>query len=520
MNNQYHEQSREFDPSVNFGNEPDYLIEFNTGDCILERFIIQRLYKKNKTSLRYMAMDSVSSKTVLLTIIAANPNIPEQSQRFINSIVSIADRITNYEYIQRIWDIQHTQQEGIGLIIIIQEYVGDYSWLDLIKSGESHWRVQESCHLIYFHKLCKAVEVLHHAGIPHLNLSPKEVFIQNEDFKLDILHIPEIIRMSPDYYHRNWKEWIFHLVDPLFASPEHFHAADYRVLDTRSDIFGLGILLSFFLHPDGSYYLSHTGDVKREFSYPSTARSLGDYDPDYLSLLTECIDYNPLNRFQSGIELLPILETIFKKKEIVHPSYNEQFIEELLQKARHAYEQRNYDNAKHCYQIVLKHQLKNFEASQALKTIDHRYQQVKEIYHYINQNMDVLSLYELVKTLERANELYPNHPDGCCPQLKILNRTEQYKKNIENGIQALRKSYWESAFYSLNLAFQMNPCQGEIANTLHWLQTILQKKSTIQSMMNQALTDGKYQKAKSLARSLDNFMDQTKRISFQNQQNE
>lgn len=196
-------------------------------------------------------------------------------------------KVLRHPNIPIIYDIE----EDENYIYIIEEYIEGQS-LRAYKLSQT--KIEEGKLLDFLTQLCKVLDFLHSLEEPilYLDLKPDNILItKDNELKLVDFGTAQVFQKE--------KLVKYSYGTKGYAAPEQY---GIYTVDKRSDIYGLGGIL-FFL-ASGTTYKGTKEELK------NLERSFG-YSKKFSKIIIKCLNYNPVNRYQSIKEV---------KKEATHLS--------------------------------------------------------------------------------------------------------------------------------------------------------------------------------------------------------
>lgn len=161
---------------------------------------------------------------------------------------------------------------------IIEEYIDGISLKEYRKNVSSF---EEKLILHYSLQICDLVEFLHtlDRAILYLDLKPENIMISGGELKL--------IDFGTATYYEERNQRRYATGTRGYASPEQYST---NLLDERSDIYGIGMLLFFLI--TGISFHSNVNSIVNIDEIHSCSKALKN-------IINKCLKYNPSQRFQS-----------------------------------------------------------------------------------------------------------------------------------------------------------------------------------------------------------------------------
>jgi serine/threonine protein kinase/cytochrome c-type biogenesis protein CcmH/NrfG len=252
----------------------------------------------------YRAHDTVLDRVVALKVLPADKVRPDSLHRFLRE-ARAASKI-NHPNVVAIYEIA----ESSGVHFIVMEYVPGKALSDLIPpKGFPTDRVVD-----YARQIAASLAKAHASGVIHRDLKPANIMVTAEgtikvlDFGLAKLHEAE--DAADDAVTAAETQSGVILGTAPYMSPEQLTG---RLIDARSDIFSLGLVL---------YELASGRGAFREETPMATMAAILHKEPlplrellpqlprDLDRVVTRCIRKDPNQRFQSAVDLRLALEDV------------------------------------------------------------------------------------------------------------------------------------------------------------------------------------------------------------------
>jgi len=241
----------------------------------------------------YRAVQLSTRREVALKLMSARALASEKARRRFEREVELASSL-EHTNIARVFDsglARHVYFYAMQLI----------PGLPLDKHVDTR-QLDEQAVLQLFLKVCRAVEFAHRKGVIHRDLKPSNVMVtdEGEPFVLDfglaktLLDDGENLTISREGDLTG---------TPAYMSPEQA-AGHVRGIDTRTDVYALGVILFRLLMNDHPHDLSGSAfDLTRRIveQEPKRPRSIrAALDRDLEAILLKCLEKQPANRYGSA----------------------------------------------------------------------------------------------------------------------------------------------------------------------------------------------------------------------------
>ena len=124
----------------------------------------------------------------------------------------------------------------------------------------------------------------------------------------------------------------------------------------------------------------------------------------------------------------------------------------------------------------------------------------------ITEGLEETDLDTLTGLLEEAVTIYPDHPVGVVPQIRLEARAKQLREALDQAVASMKKGLWEPALEWLKKAQQLDLGNVQIEPTIEVLTHI----KGIRVEINQALIQNDVSEAQRLARLVDAVVEEMK----------
>ncbi|AUT02654.1 serine/threonine protein kinase [Nostoc sp. CENA543] len=301
---------------VNSKPEPDIYI----GKFLNNRYLIIDLIGKGGMGRVYLAEDTAKGgKQVALKILTFNLATQNLSQRFGREIFIGAQLGRKSKHIVRVLSygvIEHRNP------FYVMEYLQGKNLKQLLKTQPlTTGKFLDICH-----QICLGLECAHQGitfkgeiyPVLHRDIKPENIFITKDSQQNEIVKILDF-GIAKFLTERSGMTLTDSFIGSLpYCSPEHMEGR--KLLDVRSDIYSLGVLMFEMLtskHPFqpqsnsfGSWYQAHRLQIPPTFGEIDPQLKI---HPELQDLVIKCLAKEPGDRPQNIQEILQVLERVKNK---------------------------------------------------------------------------------------------------------------------------------------------------------------------------------------------------------------
>jgi len=474
-----------------------------------DRFIIDGLIGTGAYSQVYKAFDSIRNETVALKIVnitTADSHLQEQIQ----NELTCCDLVSDFSHVIRIYDMYICHYSCNKLLLLSMEYAENSTFRRWLKdnSSDTAKRIKEG--LSYFKQICAGVNSLHKAGIVHLDIKPENLLFTAGNIKVSDLGISRYFACR-GCCDRNKTDTSFGTA--AYMSPEQFEAPHPDQIDTRADIYSLGVILFEIIHPScrppfgGSYRQIRTGHLIKRPALEELPES------PLKEIAKKCLSKDPRERYQSITELLDDLEGN-NKKSCDEQYANKQKICQLWQLACQDIESGNLCSAAQLCGKILEIEPGHIDAHSLQQQINSRFHKARQFYKAIETNLDSRSLEDLMDLLCEAVEMFPDHPDGHLVQVQLASKAKNFKEAIDDGIKAMSQGKIELAQNAFQRAARINVNCSQAAYMVDLASRTIQWLNDSRAQIDSAIEQRNWDKALSLARQVDQQMTDLQQLNL------
>jgi len=435
----------------------------------------------------------------------------ELEVRHLQQEMKINDKISDYTHIIQVFD-HHIVRWGDDLLLLqSMEYANGKTFRQWLNEHKKDLKTRQEEGLAYFKQVCRGVDSIHQAKAVHLDLKPENLLFCDQVLKVSDFGAAMSEAARENLSQAGLEAFPFEQGTALYMSPEQFIAPHPDDIDGRSDIYSLGIILYELLHPNCRQPFFGSFRRLRELHLEIPAPRLPDAGNKINEIVACCLEKAPGNRFQTVDDLLDALSG--------KPSYNinpdnetdpktdraSDFLEETWQNATLCYTQGNFKKAAVLSNEILKIQPDHTQATGLKEELKDRFDRADGFYKEITLNLEG-DLFELFDLLEETIGIYPDHPSGHLVQAKLGIKAKQYRKAMEEGLDAMRKEHWETALNWYHKALEHHPTGENLCKVIDRLSRIEDMKQKIEVTIQQRDLDT----ALYLGRSVDECIEEMK----------
>jgi len=262
-----------------------YLMEERKTNRLKDDYFFIEVLGEGSFGRTFLVLRKRDGKKMAMKTILIN-NHTEEEIEIIESQISVYQQIKHPNLIA-IEDFQFTP-EKISIVT-------DYYPLNLrtVIKAKNHPEIIKRVFLFAIDGLY----VLHNFSLPHLGLSPSDIFI-NQFFN-PIISIPTFWktgRIIPSAFHPS-------IENTFFLAPEYILVKNFEsdlTMQAKSDTFSLGMLLLYLI--DSPFFLTHLKNLNRDASilqmelYKLNEKPDLAISSDFLTILWDFLEFQPANR--------------------------------------------------------------------------------------------------------------------------------------------------------------------------------------------------------------------------------
>jgi eukaryotic-like serine/threonine-protein kinase len=228
---------------------------------------------------------------------------PDYARRFLQEARIVAE--LNHPHVVHIYDFG---REPDGLLYCVMEYLEGHHLLQ-VREREGPFRLQRT--LLVLQQMCDALSAVHEKKVVHRDIKPENVFLTNRPSWPEFVKVLDfgVAKVAHTSSHPRLGTTQLGLIigTPEYMSPEQ---SGGRPVDSRSDIYSLGVLLYWMLSGEVPFGGESFGEIaaKREAGRPpplGPSTSGGEpISASLRALVMRCLERDPQARFQSVGELI------------------------------------------------------------------------------------------------------------------------------------------------------------------------------------------------------------------------
>jgi serine/threonine protein kinase len=164
--------------------------------------------------------------------------------------------------------------------------------------------------------ICEALYYTHHRGVVHRDIKPENILFNSSN-------IPKLTDWGLGKMMLDISLQSGYSGTPAYSSPEQIKSDDFGEIDTRTDIYQLGVILYEMVTKrrpfDGkSSFETATNIVKGDYIKASKINTLIPRNIDIDSVIDKCLAKEKKNRYQDVSILKSVLEEILIKVQATH----------------------------------------------------------------------------------------------------------------------------------------------------------------------------------------------------------
>jgi tetratricopeptide (TPR) repeat protein len=179
------------------------------------------------------------------------------------------------------------------------------------------------------------------------------------------------------------------------------------------------------------------------------------------------------------------------------------------EKASQSFHDQNFNDAARHLKEVLRNNPTDVTAKELLEELGERSAKAQRFYKNIETGLEKgEDLNALVKMAREAVDIHPDFPEGRLVQIKLAQRSRQFRQAMEKGGAALRMGSWEMASKWFSQAQKLCPESVALDQMIENLSQITEVRRKI----DDAVLHKRFSEAQHLARFVDLRVDGLKKV--------
>ncbi|KPL24977.1 MAG: hypothetical protein AMJ75_02250 [Phycisphaerae bacterium SM1_79] len=496
---------------------PGLTVNLQTGQQIFNsRYTIKSFLGRGSTSTVYLADDNHRSEAVALKAV---PFVSYDMANQLKGGLEEYHKVADYSHLIRLYDVYIIPYDGVVLLLVSAEYAEGGTFAQWLSKYKDNVCKRQTDGLYYLKLACRAVAALHDAGIVHGDLRPPNLLFAGGTLKVSALGLSRYMRNIRGNGDADEQVELPSLISrPECKAPEQFMAARSGNIDVKTDIYALGVILFQIYDLSARLPFEGTHQQLRQRHLHVAAPVLKNVTAPIARVVAKCLRKDPADRYGTVTQLIDDLEAggcteASQPSDLDTPQATEA-IEQVLEKARQSMEQASLNEAHSLCDQLLNMSPDLIEARSMRDEIDNRFAQAKQFYETIKRGYEAIangtgnqSLGQLAMLLVEAVRIYPDHPDGRLIQSQLESLTDEYIAARHEGIVATKEGKWELAETNFKRAGQLNPGSSHIAELISLAQKIQRRIQSARAEIDAAIQSQNWNRAMSLARALDTYID-------------
>lgn len=299
------------DLSVSNGSDNDAPPQLEVGEVIDGRWQIEEQLSSGQQHPVYHAYDRDREQSVALKFL---PSDRCRMSTLYHDERDALRHLPTHPHLIQVYDIHQITIGSTSHQLVSMEWAASGTLRDWLGVNCSDLEQRRGEGLSIWRPICHGVSSLHDAGLVHLDIKPDNIFLCDDGPKLGDFgcltqmrsrHAIDTHLPSPDSGRR--------FASPGTAgyrSPEAYLTCNRAALDTRADVYSLGLVLLEIMSPNASPRRVMS-DSARLLQYFSEGPCIPhDLDNDLCHLLRSCLEIDPDRRYADAKTLLGALNDI------------------------------------------------------------------------------------------------------------------------------------------------------------------------------------------------------------------
>lgn len=473
----------------------------------VDRFRILRHLGGGSLGEVYLARDNVRREDVALKVVEILPGQAGFAAEQLQQERQAYDRILDHSRVLKVHDVHVAFFGGARLLLLSMEFADGGTLRDWLAKNLHSPLARHTEGLEHFRQACGAVTACHDAGILHLDVKPENLLFVRGVLKLADFSIASLIwsleSIRANVSSRKAAEFDFGTA--AYMSPEQFGAPSPEVLDQRSVVYSLGVLLYEVLDPQGQRPFGGSYERLCLAHSHTPPRPLRGAPEDLTRVVSRCLEKDPDRRYQTVGELLDALDG--DDEQTLPDVQDDRAIEEAWQQIGLCLESGDLARATTLCRRLLADRPDDRQAADLLRALEERYQQAQGLYDTIDRDLDNRGLGELMAMLQEAVTWHPEHPSGYVPQVRLMTKARRFYRAMRQAASVWRRGDFGAAKLWLDRAREISPETPEAENACRSVAAVLQFRQETRRRIDQAIEAGDGRRAMAMARELDEYLD-------------
>lgn len=504
---------------------PDLAVNLQAGQKLFDgRYTIKAPLGKGAISTVYLADDSVRCDQVALKIVPfVSYNVADQLKR----AVELNYKVSDYSNLIRLYDAHVVPHDGTILLLVSAEHADGGTFAQWLLKNKDNACKRQTEGLHYLKLAFRGVGALHAAGIVHGSIDPECLLFVGEVLKASNLSLSECMR---NIQKEGCNDRLFDRQVPSsrakYVAPEQFMAPRSGEIDARSDIYAMGVILYQLFDRQARAPFEGTCQQLRQRHLHVPVPILENAATNIARVVARCLQKDPAQRYGRIAELIDDLEGVScmevpRSTQVDSPQLDacppDEQVQELWDRACQLMDEDNLNEAGRLCDRILNIFPEFDEARSMRDEIDNRYVQAKQFYETIRDGYETIrngsakqSCDELLSLLNETVRIYPDHPDGRLIQSQLVSLADEYKDARDRGIEAISKGKFLQAKAVFRQTHQLNPGLARVTELLDFVTRVQEHVESARAGIDAAIERQNWNKALSLARALDAYLDDIK----------
>ena len=494
-------------------------LDIPKGEVFLERFEIAERLGAGKSGTVYRAVDLLAQDEVAIKF----SRLSGSARRAVSSDAlrewKAHTAIQDFTHIIRALGFHAAAWGGEWLLLLVMEYAdgGDLRARLGRRRNELPSRIREGVE--WAKQICTGAGVMNDAGLVVSDLKPENILFSRGAVK--IADVVPAGSMGSDLLTRlglNGFEWR-HSSTPEYMAPELFHAASGAVLDARSNVYSIGVILFEIFHPAGARPFEGTFDelCERHAQWPAPPLEIDQ--PELSQIVFKCLAKRPEERFLSAWDVRAGLEGLnappgprnAPEQGARNTCQEHSEISSLFDQACAEMSQGRFPEAHRSCAAILARQPEHVQAREMAEAIRVRREQAAQICEELRHSQNTMGLREIAALLQEAAGIYPDPPGFRQAQALFAARVQEYESCAGEAFAAFANASWERAIPFLRKAAAMNPGHPQLEICLTFASGVIEKRERLHTGIQEAMTAGKRREASALASELKRYLIEVQR---------